>query len=386
MVLKAILASLLGIVLLVMFIVARRAYRARYFRRLNERTYTLRAAWDEIIAGRVPAANWRLKPLDCKIVESILFDSIEVATPDRLPELLACLRSSGLLDLRIFEARTARGWHRRTALVALGRTRAPEAVPALAEALDSRAEETRIAAVRGLGRTGLVEAAMPLLERLVAEQLPVPEHTVKNALVNCCRSGPAVLIPHLHRSTGKPRELLARVLGELAGPGLADELLVLATDPLPEVRAAAARALTHAEPSFALPVLRALARDPEWFVRLRAVVSLGSLDDPGRIRPLLRTLCDGNRYVRQRAAWALARMEPQLDDILEKVIETNDQYALEAFISELERSGGMEKLVQALEQRSGGEAAEVLLLQALTAGKRQLATATAGSGSAAGAR
>ena len=119
LVLKATLASLLGIVLLVMFIVARRAYRARYFRRLNERTYALRAAWDEIIAGRIPAVSWRLKPLDCKIVESILFDSIEIAAPDRLPELLACLRSSGLLDQRIFEARTARGWKRRAALVAL---------------------------------------------------------------------------------------------------------------------------------------------------------------------------------------------------------------------------------------------------------------------------
>ena len=267
-----------------------------------------------------------------------------------------------------------------------GRTRALEAVPALAEALDSRSEETRIAAVRGLGRTGLVEAAIPLLERLVAEQLRVPEHTVKNALVNCCRTGSAILIRHLHHSTGKPRELLARVVGELAGPELVDEVPILATDPLPDVRAAAARALAHAEPSFALPVLRELARDTEWFVRLRAAVSLGSLDDPGCIRPLLRMLCDRNRYVRRRAAWALTRMEPHLADILEKVIETNDQYALEAFISELERSGGMDTLVRALEQKSGGEAAEVLLLQALTVGKQRPATAAAGSGSAAGAR
>src|SRR5689334_5709063 len=116
LVVKAILASVLGIFLLIAFIIVRRWYRGRYFYRLNERTLAIRTMWDDIVSGRVAPATWRLKPLDCEIVESILLDNLEVATPDRVSELLTCLRSSGLLDMRIREARQAHGWKKRNAL------------------------------------------------------------------------------------------------------------------------------------------------------------------------------------------------------------------------------------------------------------------------------
>src|SRR5580658_7501310 len=96
--------------------------------------------------------------------------------------------------------------------------------------------------------------------------------------------------------------------------------------------------------SYTLPALHTLAADPEWFVRLRAVVALGQIENVGKIRILLHAVCDRNRHVRQRAAWALARMEPQLEQILEDVVATNDDYALQAFISELERSGAIDKI------------------------------------------
>jgi HEAT repeat protein len=383
--LKAILLSLTGILLLLGFIVFRRWRRGRYFQRLNERTYVIRAHWDGIISGQIPASNWRLRPLDCSIVEAILLDAIEMAAADQLPALLRRLRESGLLDMRIFEARKLRGWRQRTALVALGRTRAPEAVPALAEALDSPSLDTRIAAVRGLGRTGLIEAAVPLLDCHVAEQLQVPEHVLKNALAACCRSYPSLLLSYLSQSRGPIRELLARVLGELAGPDLLDELLVLTADPLPEVRASAARALGNTKSSVALAALAALSIDPVWFVRLRAVVALGSLEHPGRIKPLLHGLCDTNRNVRQRAAWALARAEADLSTILEQVIDSRDKYALQAFVSELERSGAMDKVIQVIVEHSQ-DASGKLLLDALTSSKTVLQKGALASAASAGDR
>lgn len=383
--LKAILLSLTGILLLLGFIVFRRWHRGRYFQRLNERTYVIRANWDGIISGQIPASNWRLRPLDCSIVEAILLDAIETAAADQLPALLRRLRDSGLLDMRIFEARRLRGWWQRTALVALGRTRAPEAVPALAEGLDSPSLDTRIAAVRGLGRTGLIEGAVPLLDCYVAEQLKVPEHILKNALASCCRSYPSLLLGYLSQSRGPIRELLARVLGELAGPGLLDELLVLTADPLPEVRASAARALGNAKSSVALAALAALSVDPVWFVRLRAVVALGSLEHPGRIKPLLHGLCDTNRNVRQRAAWALARAEADLSTILEQVIDSRDKYALQAFVSELERSGAMDKVIQVVVEHSH-DASGKLLLDALTGSKTVLQKSALASAASAGGR
>jgi HEAT repeat protein len=384
LILRAVLFSLAGILLLVAFIVLRRWYRGRYFERLNQRTYAIRAQWEDIVSGRMPAKSWRLKPLDCSIVEAILLDRIEMASPEQLLQLLKPLRESGLLDMRIIEARHLKGWKQRTALIALGRTRTAEAVPALAEALDSPSAETRIAAVRGLGRTGVIEAAVPLLDHYIAGQLRVPEHVLKNALAACCRPYPSIVLSYLFQSSGPTRELLARVLGELAGPDLLDELLILTADALPEVRASAARALGNAKSSVALAALSALAADPEWFVRLRAVVALGSLEHAGRVKPLLRALCDSNRNVRQRAGWALARVEPGLDHILEQVIETNDKYALQAFISELERSGAVDKVVKLLALQHDDMPAKSMLLDALTNGKKHLEKTALASSAVAG--
>jgi hypothetical protein len=72
------------------------------------------------------------------------------------------------------------------------------------------------------------------------------------------------------------------------------------------------------------------------------------LDHPGKIHVLLRALCDSNRHVRQRAAWTLARTHQGKENILEKVVATNDNYALQAFLSELERCGSLDAALDRL--------------------------------------
>jgi HEAT repeat protein len=374
-VLKGILASAVAIACLIAFIVFRRWFRGRYFQRLNRAAMQIRQQWAEIVSGAVPAQNWRANPFTSAIVESILLDSIEVAPQQELPQLLNCLRVSGLLDDRIYQARHRKGWNRRVALVALGRTRAPEAVPALAEALSDTASDpdTRMAAIRGLGRSALPEAAVPIIEGLLSGELAgFPDFPIKNALANCCRSNAKLLVSYLPSASGTARELLARVLGEVASADLGDELLVLTTDPLPEVRASAARALAHSDPDLAFPTLAVLANDPEWFVRLRAVVAVGFLADKRKIRVLLRAVCDLNRHVRQRAATVLAKMEPDLNEILIRIVSTEDRYALQAFISELDRSGRFDAAVKALESDSDRRFAAPILLRSLNLGKASL--------------
>jgi len=386
LILKAILLSLLGIFHLIAFIAARRWHRARYFRRLSERTLALRSQWNGILDGTVCPRTWRLNRLDCELVEAMLLDSMEAANPEQLPGLLACLRSSGLLDLRIHQARNGVGWRQRSALVALGRTRAVEAVAALEEALDSPATETRIAAARGLGRTGLPQAAVAMLDHLLSDGLPIPEYTVKNALANCCRHSPQTLLPYLKDAGGPARTIVARVLAELATPALGEDLIILATDGDAEVRASAARAMGASQASFALPVLSVLVRDQEWFVRLRAVVALSSIQEPGRIRPLLHALCDSNRYVRQRAAWALSQMGSDLEQILYQVVDTQDSYALQAFVSELERTGATERLLEVLHKSGDSAAAAQILLQAIANSRKELSKSVERSAAAAGGR
>lgn len=358
--------------LLLLFILARRAHRQKYLLRRDARTLGLRQQWTGILHGTVPAESWRFDPMDRDIVESILTDRLEVAPPGEAERLLECLRASGLLDMRIHEARTWHGWRRRQALVSLGRMCAPEAIPALAEALDDPDVEVRIAAARGLGRSRLSAAAEPMLERVLHDTLRIPDRVLQNALLNCCRSRPAVLLPYVRKADDHVRPLLARVLGEIATPELDEDLLLLASDPLPDVRSSAARALGEARPRLALTALAALAGDEEWFVRLRAVVALGALHDARTIPVLIETLCDPNRYVRLRSAAALARLEENLEEILELVIQTRDRYALQALVSELERSGDILKLVNALADPARRAVAEAALLGALRAGAQRL--------------
>lgn len=383
---KAILGSLLGILVLIGFIVLRRWYRARYFRRRSERTFALRSQWDEIVSGTVPMKSWRHDPLDSEIVESILFDAIEAAPEARLPELVDCLRKSGLLDLRILEARQERGWKQRTALLALGRTRAVESIPALAEALASSSAETRIAAVRGLGRTARLEAAIPILDFILSGPLGVPEHTLKNTLVSCCRGYPGIVFSYLKQANGPVREILARVLGELATADLGEELLLLVDDSQAEVRASAARALGGTNEAYTLLALHTLTNDPEWFVRLRAVVALGQVENLGKIRILLWSLCDTNRYVRQRAAWALGQLEPHLERILEEVVATEDNYALQTFVSELERSGAIEKMIGNLDSVAGVGSSGASLLEVVSAARKSVELTGKAAAAAAGKR
>ena len=249
---------------------------------------------------------------------------------------------------------------------------AAESIPALAEALEDGDADVRVAAMRGLGRTGLAEAAEELLRRVAQGTLHVPTAPLQNALLGCCRANPNLLLSYIRRADDAVRPTLARVLGEVATPALDEELLLVASDPLPEVRASAARALGAAKPRLALTALSNLATDETWFVRLRAVVAMGELNEPRAIPVLTGTLCDPNRHVRLRSAQALARLEGHLEEIMRQVIDTRDRYALQAFVSELERSGRMLRLIQALLDPASRTAAQTALLGVLRAGTHRL--------------
>ena len=303
-----------------------------------------------------------------EIVQENILRELDSANPSGQLRLQEFLRTSGLLEACINQARTGRTWARRQALVTLGATMMSEAIPALAEALDDPQLETRLAAVRGLGRTGLSRAAEPILERLMTTGLNIPIHPIANALVRCCAEYPEALMPYLRRAQGEVRETLSRVAAEIASPGMADEMVLLAGDPLPEVRSSAARALAVAPLQLALPALADLARDPVWFVRLRAVASLDAARHPRAIPILMDTLRDSNRLVRMRAAAALSEFIQDRTRILEKVVDSHDRYALHAMISALELAGDFGKVVEDLSNPLQHDAAKERLLGALREG------------------
>jgi HEAT repeat protein len=335
---KAIIGAIAADVLLLAFILLRRSYRMHYFRKRDARVFELRQHWDALISGEIPFETWRTKPFDRRIIEDMALDAFEAAAADQSARLLRFLRTSGLIEKRIFEARKLKGWRRRSALVALGRTRAPEGIPALSEALRDHDPEARNAALRGLGRLGSPEAAEEILHWLAESGLNVPILPLQNALINCSRERPQILLPYLQLAGPQLREVLARVLGEVASPSLGTELIGLAADELPELRAAAARALSNAQPGHAIEVLGELSRDVVWFVRLRAVVAIGKLYDREAIPHLINALTDSNRLVRMRAAEGLVDLKSELVSIFARVVQTRDRYGLHAFLAALENA------------------------------------------------
>jgi HEAT repeat protein len=343
-VLKAIIAALVANGLLLAFIFLRRTYRKRYFAKRDARVYELRQKWDALVSGEIPFETWRSKPFDRRIVEAIALDAFEAAGPEQSARLLKFLRTSGLIEKRVFEARHLKGWRRMRALVALGRTRAPEGIPALAEGLRDRDLETRLAALRGLGRMACPQAAEEILAWLGEKGLTVPDLPLQGALVQCCAERPQLLLPYIKNVESHLREVLGRVLGEVATPSVGPDLLQFVGDDLDELRAAAARAMSHTHSAFAPEVLSELAADPVWFVRLRAIVSLGNLSDRRAIPTLLQGLTDSNRLVRWRAAEALVRFKTDMVPIFEKVVAARDRYGLHAYLTALENAGSRGQL------------------------------------------
>ena len=348
-VLKAIFAAAVADALLLAFILLRRTYRKRYFAKRDARVFELRQEWAALISGTIPYQSWRKNPFDRRIVETIALDAFEAAGPEDSARLLKFLRVSGLIEKRIFEARRFTGWRRLRALVALGRTRAPEGIPALAEGLRDPDLETRLAALRGLGRTACPQAAEEILAWVGEVGLLVPALPLQSALIQCCAERPQLLLPYVQNAKGPLREALGRVLGEVATPSLGLDLLQFVGDDLDELRAAAARALAQSHSGLAFDVLSELVRDPTWFVRLRAIVSLGKFSDRRAIPALLRGLTDSNRLVRLRAAEALVALNTEMVPIFQQVVAASDRYGLHAYLTAVENANVLAKLEDELQ-------------------------------------
>src|SRR5258708_14529494 len=285
--------------------------------------------------------------MQCEIVQSILIQEIGAATDKDRAGLQEFLRATGLIDVCIEKVNRRHGWARRRAMLALGAMRVPEAIAPLAEALDDWQLETRMAAVQGLGRTGLAEAAELIIEMFMVGGLKVPLDPITNALVRCYIDHPAAVLPYLRRSQGESRELLARVASELATAEMADEMIVLAEDPRPEVRAAAAKALAAAPLPLAIPALGDLARDEVWFVRLRAAIALNEIRHPRTIPILLEAVPDPNRLVRMRAASTLSPFQQDRSRILQSIVHSSHRYALQSMVFPLSLGGAFVQTLQA---------------------------------------
>jgi len=364
----AVLAALGAMVMLIGFFAGRRAVRQIRIHRYDAIALKMHDQWRDIARGSIPVESWRKNPMQCEIIQSIVIQEIGAATDKDREGLQEFLRRTGLIGLCIEKATGGYGWARRRAMLALGAMRVPEAIAPLSEALDDWQLDTRMTAVRALGSTGLPAAAEPVIESFMVGGLKVPLDPICNALVRCYFDQPAAILPYLRRSQGESREMLARVASELATAEMGDEMILLAEDPRPEVRASAAKALAVAPLELAIPALSDLTRDEFWFVRLRATIALGQIRHPRTIPILLDAVRDSNRLVRMRAAATLAQFEHDRVEILQSIVDSRDRYALHAMISALELGGGFDQVMKELSDPLLDEQTAAHLVDALREG------------------
>ncbi|HET6143820.1 MAG TPA: HEAT repeat domain-containing protein [Candidatus Acidoferrales bacterium] len=362
----------MGAGLLAVILSVRRAWRYFAERRYDAVSFKMHGQWRSIVRGEIPASDWQNNSLKSEILESIVILEIGAVTDKDRVGLQNFLKESGLLSHCIDRVLNERGWEKRRAMQDLGSMRLTEGIAPLVEMLDDWQLDVRIAAVKALGLIGKPKAAEAILETHMVGGLKVPAESVVDTLMHCYKNNPNALLPYLRRSVGHTRELLARVAGELATPQMADEILILAEDPNPEVRACAARALAALPLPLAIPVLSALIRDDVWFVRLRATSAMNQVLHPRAIPILLEAIRDSNRMVRIRAAEALPKFEHESVDILQSIVDSRDQYALHAMISALELGGGFGNILTQLADPAHHNEAAAGLLDALRKGSAGL--------------
>ena len=228
-------------------------------------------------------------------------------------------------------ARTRRKWRRADALSTLGWLADERSVPALRDALHGSDPDLAYVAGQSLADYDAAQACGCLVDALRVGCIPRP---LAATLLEGSRFGGAPVLIADARDDRDPevRSWVAYLLGRCRDARAGEWLASLAADPEPEVRASAAEALgalpnaailarlldddhSLVRASAAKAVGRAglaelaggltpLLRDPRWWVRQSAALSLKHLGGPAvhAVRPLLD---DADRFARNKAAEVL---------------------------------------------------------------------------------
>ncbi|MBI2815562.1 MAG: HEAT repeat domain-containing protein [Acidobacteria bacterium] len=356
------------LLLMLLFIVGRRAWRAMLFRRLDAyQEYWLKQL-PALLAGATPHVSSLDKPKAREVLESLLVRRLQTSDPVVRTQAIQLLERSGLLDSRLELLQRGSRWQRLHSAAILGQVGSPTVIPALLEALHDKNHAVRIAAVRSLGVIGSAKVAPALVRFLVASK--AVDKTVWLDAALLCVTDPQQFLPLLQSERPELRALGAQAIAECCEHLAVDQLEPFVFDPDPEVRAQVARVIGKTGGASAVRLLIAATYDEEWFVRLRALAALGQLRAVAALDAVMRAMGDHNFRVRQQAAATLAALATHPEEVLQALTLGNDRYARESYLSQLARSGMLWNTLPLLcsKQDSLRRGAEELLENAIRAG------------------
>lgn len=260
-----------------------------------------------LLAEELRPAFLRMDAAERPVAALLVTNLMQAASLSQKEKLTAALEQSGIVELGHRGTRRFSPWRRALACEMLGKIGSPSSVPVLIARLDDRRPEVRVAAVRALGEIRADEA-VPALSEAFLERRIAPTNVVNAAL----RRIGGESAPAFEQGITSP-DPIVRVSSCFGMSGIAEShggavhrlAVVLAADPDPGVRTAAASALGIVGGGDAPPELVRATTDPEVQVRRSAVRALGSFDDPTIGEALDECTEDDDREVALRAAEAL---------------------------------------------------------------------------------
>jgi HEAT repeat protein len=195
------------------------------------------------------------------------------------------------------------------------------------------------------------------------------------------RGAPADLV-HPLADNPKPevRQAALRLLGSTPdrAPWIVEELERRCQDTLPDVRAAAARALGRRGQPTASETLDFLLDDPVWFVQVQAARALGRLGSTASVCRLASLLASEEWWVRQAAKDALVDLGPKVSGELVDLLAHPDDFARNGLAEVLQNVGFVDELVADVEATPvtvSSSRSETMLRDVLAAGGTQFAAA-----------
>ena len=303
---------------------------------------------------------WNLEELwnssttnDRELIEEVLAGQRQFLTGEKAAALERAVTGSVIYESLIRKLQSGRNLQRVHAARMLGYFHDPRGIQALANLIQDRSPEVALACLISLGRIKSSSAVPALLGFLQTPLRLIPDITLAAVLAGCAQERPESLAPLLKAPEDRARIVGAWAISEVADQTLLTQLLEAARDLHPEVRAKVARALARIPDPPAIEVLIGLAQDPTWFVRVRALDALGRLRAPAGEGIAFAALADGVREVRYRAAFALRQIKGMTSHVLLKTLALGSRLSFDSLISEWERAGFLDEVMENLSGEEG---------------------------------
>lgn len=305
---------------------------------------------------------------DPYVAEALLNKAAEGASPEIRKLLTQACDDLGITHRYIDDLRNAASWERRAlAAERLGRIGSAAAVPPLLETVrdvKNEDEDVRGPALRALGRIRDPRAVPELIRALAYPEASLPPRLAE-ILVLYGKDAVEPLVGALVDTESDVRRMwAAEILGWVEDARAGSALIAALDDVSPEVRAKAAGSLGKLKEPRALDrLLEMLLSDPVPFVRTRVSQALGSIGHPRVIDTLIRVLKDPEWWVRIRAIEALEQIGKPASGALLVALEDDDPEVVRRAATALERMGYVQESIETLEREGfRADVMKILLL------------------------